>query len=297
MSKFLKLSVVVLIAISAVLYKSGVVFADAKIGVSVTPDNTTPIMVGGLVTYNYLVSNLGTSSLTDIALTDDKCGPVKFVDGDLNSDKKLDKNEVWKYTCKANLNRTTTNTATATGKLDATTTSATATSTVVVTVPDRSIKVIKTATPEKITANSGQVVYLYEVTNPGLLALGDVTLSDDECDSINLANGDINSNGKLEPAETWRYTCNATLSKSTTSVATVRAQADNQYVTDVTTITVLVGKDAKAGAIVPKTLPKAGGGGAAKEALSWSWLLVIPPILLGIINSKKKTFKKSYLGN
>lgn len=296
MSKFLKLSVVAVIAVSAILYKLDVVLADAKISVVVTPDTTTAIMAGGLVTYNYQIFTLGSDLLTDIVITDDKCSPLVYTGGDVNNDKKLDNQEVWKYTCQINLNKTTTNTATVTGKLAATPYSATATSTVNVTILDRSIKVKKIATPEQITANSGQVVYTYEVTNPGSLALQNITVTDDKCASVNLANGDVNSNNKLDSGETWRYICYADLTATTTSVATARGQESDKYVTDVASLTVLVGKDAKAGAIVPKALPKTGGGGAAGSSLNWL-LLLAPVALIGIVNSRKKIFKKSYLGN
>lgn len=296
MPKLLKLSAIVFIIASVIFYKPEVVSADAKISVVVSPNVAGSIIAGGLVTYNYQVFTLGSDFLTNIVLVDDKCNSVVFTGGDVNNDAKLDNQEVWKYTCQVNLNKTTTNTATVTGKLGTVVSSATATSTVNVVIPERSIKVKKTSTPESITANSGQVVYSYEVTNPGSLALQNVTLTDDKCAPVNLANGDVNSNNKLDSGEIWRYICNTELAATSTSVATARGQADGQYVTDTASLTVLVGKDAKAGAIVPKGLPKTGGGGAAGNSLSWI-LILAPLILLGIVNSKKKMFKKSFLSN
>lgn len=296
MSKLLKLSVAVVVLASVVLYRPNTVLADAKINVAVSPDTPSTIMAGSLVTYNYQVFTMSADVVTDVALSDDKCGPLVFVGGDANNDAKLGNQEVWRYTCQTNLYKTTTNTATVAGRVGTIAASASATSTINVIILERSIRVKKIATPEQITANSGQVVYSYELTNPGSLALGDVIVADDKCSPVSFANGDVNSNYKLDSGEAWRYICNADLTETTTSIVTARGQADNQYVTDVASLTVFVGKDAKAGAIVPKGLPKTGGGGAARDNFNWALLLALV-ILVGAANSVKKIFKKSYLGN
>lgn len=297
MSKLLKLSIVVILGIAVVLSRYSPVLAEAKLSITVTPSVSQPILAGGAVVYEYQIFNLGTGSLTDISVVDDKCSPVNYISGDVNNNKQLEKDEVWKYNCQMNLIRTTTNTATATGKLNGDSNSASATSTVVVQVPERSIKLIKATTPEKILEKSGQVVYSYEVTNIGSLTLNDITLTDDKCNNIVLALGDANNNNKLEPGEIWKYICNATLTASTTSVATVRGQSDGIYVTDVASVTVLVGKDAEAGAIVPKALPKTGGGGGAKSDLTLIWVSLAVLTVIGAANGVKKMLKKSYLGN
>ncbi|MGC9610865.1 MAG: ice-binding family protein [Minisyncoccia bacterium] len=70
----------------------------------------------GPVAYDYTVWNVGQQiSLTGISVTDDKCSPVAYVSGDVNSNNKLDPGENWKYSCTATLSNTTTNTAVATG--------------------------------------------------------------------------------------------------------------------------------------------------------------------------------------
>ncbi|MFA5830513.1 MAG: hypothetical protein WC878_01655 [Candidatus Paceibacterota bacterium] len=70
---------------------------------------------GGMVTYTNVVTNPGFVPLSNIRLTDDKCGPVNYVSGDTNGDTKLDSTEAWVYTCWSNLSQTTTNTVTASG--------------------------------------------------------------------------------------------------------------------------------------------------------------------------------------
>lgn len=70
---------------------------------------------GGTVTYTETVTNPGTVPLTNVALSDDKCSPMKYVSGDTNGNSLLDVTESWKYTCSSNLTATTTNTAVASG--------------------------------------------------------------------------------------------------------------------------------------------------------------------------------------
>jgi uncharacterized repeat protein (TIGR01451 family) len=70
---------------------------------------------GGTVTYTYFVTNPGTVDLSDVSVTDDMISSVTYVSGDLNHDHLLQPSEVWVYTGKAKVNKTTTNTATATG--------------------------------------------------------------------------------------------------------------------------------------------------------------------------------------
>ncbi len=89
---------------------------------------------GGMVTYTEKVSNPGTVALNNIVLTDDKCGPMKYISGDTNVDLKLDVTETWTYTCQSNLTQTTTNTAIATGEANGFTVRDIAVATVV--VPD-----------------------------------------------------------------------------------------------------------------------------------------------------------------
>lgn len=91
----------------------------------------------GMVTYTNKVTNPGTVPLNNVRLTDDKCGPVKYISGDTNGNSKLDITETWAYTCSAKLTKTTVNTITASGEANGLTARDFAIATVVVsaTVP------------------------------------------------------------------------------------------------------------------------------------------------------------------
>ncbi len=85
-------------------------------GITIDKQTTvTAVASGTVVTYTYDVTNSGDDALSGVTVTDDKCSPVTFVNGDTNNDSKLDLTEVWRYICATPLTATTTNTATATG--------------------------------------------------------------------------------------------------------------------------------------------------------------------------------------
>jgi len=69
---------------------------------------------GTTVVYSYTVTNIGDDPLRQVAVVDDKCSPVTYVDGDVNSDTILDLTEVWRYRCSAVITVQTTNIATVT---------------------------------------------------------------------------------------------------------------------------------------------------------------------------------------
>ena len=86
------------------------------IHITKTPSTFALSAGGGMVTYTKKVTNPGTVALSNVIVTDDKCSPLKYVSGDVNSDSKLQPTETWTYTCKTNLTKTTTNTASASGQ-------------------------------------------------------------------------------------------------------------------------------------------------------------------------------------
>lgn len=67
-----------------------------------------------LVTYNYSISNPGTSNLENVVVTDDKINILNFVSGDLNSNLILEPTEVWMYSASTMISNTTTNIGTVT---------------------------------------------------------------------------------------------------------------------------------------------------------------------------------------
>ena len=121
--------------------------ATVVVGVPVVPPlihvtkvpNPLALIGGGAVTYTYTVTNPGTVPLSDVNITDDKCtglpGRVLGHPGDLNKNNLLENNEVWFFTCKTNITKTTTNTATASGTANDITAKDYAFATVVVSIP------------------------------------------------------------------------------------------------------------------------------------------------------------------
>ena len=69
----------------------------------------------GLVKYTYKVTNPSIVPLSDVVVKDNKIAKVKYISGDSNKDSLLQKGEIWTYSGKMMLTKTTTNIATATG--------------------------------------------------------------------------------------------------------------------------------------------------------------------------------------
>jgi hypothetical protein len=62
-----------------------------------------------------------------------------------------------------------------------------------------------------------------------LQTLNNVTVTDDKCSPVTLISGDTNNNGKLDPSETWNYSCTTTLSTTTTNTAIATGYSNNSY--------------------------------------------------------------------
>lgn len=106
---------------------------DNDVDIKVTKKATPATLSGpGFVTYIYKVTNEGDVALKDISVKDDKCSPVVYVSGRKNQNGKLDKDEVWKYTCTKKVSATETNTVTAKGTANGDRVKDTAKATVVV---------------------------------------------------------------------------------------------------------------------------------------------------------------------
>jgi len=120
------------------------------------------------------------------------------------------------------------------------------------------INIIKTPEPLALTSGSGLVTYTYKVTNPGKVALSNVTVTDDKVSPVNYVSGDINADNLLQPNETWIYTGKINLSATTKNTATAKGSANNMTATDIAFAVVVVTSPAVVtptvtGGQIPKT--------------------------------------------
>jgi uncharacterized repeat protein (TIGR01451 family) len=183
----------------------------------------------------------------------DTCSPITLVSGDINTNSKLEVDETWVYHCSTTLSATHTNTVVATGWANSISATDIASATVVVGIPvvPPLIHVTKIPSPLALIAGGGTVTYTEKITNPGTIALSNVLLTDDKCSPMKYISGDTNNDSKLDTAETWTYTCQTKLTKTTTNTATAVGEANGLTVRDFAIATVVVA------AAVPK-LPNTG---------------------------------------
>jgi hypothetical protein len=211
----------------------------------------------GSVLYTYTLKNTGTVPVTNVTLVGDTCSPIVLASGDTNLDKKLDLNETWVHTCTTTLAATHTNNVVATGWANGISATDIASATVVVGKPivPPLIHVVKKPSVFALAAPGGAVTYTYTVTNPGTVALSNVSIADDKCTGLpgRVAGhpGDINKNDLLETNETWSFTCKSNLTATTTNTATASGEANGLIAKDFAIATVTVA------APVPK-LPNTG---------------------------------------
>jgi hypothetical protein len=78
------------------------------------------------------------------------------------------------------------------------------------------------------------------VTNPGDVALGNISVTDDKISTVTYVSGDANSDQMLQKTETWVYTSMMNLVEKTTNTATVTGSANNVVVSDTAVATVNV---------------------------------------------------------
>lgn len=241
----------------------------------------------GLVAYTYTLRNIGTVPVTDITMVGDTCVPIVLDSGDANADTKLDVDETWVYKCSTTLTETHTNTVVATGWANGISATDIANATVIVGVPvlvPPLIHVTKVPSPLTLLAAGGMVTYTEQITNPGTVALNNVVLVDDKCAPMNYVSGDTNGDSKLDTTETWTYTCQTNLTKTTLNTATATGDANGFSVRDIAVATVVVSP------VVP-ILPATGFPPEEKNIASviigFFGILVLAMVSLGIIRRKQ----------
>lgn len=216
------------------------------IGITSVPDPLALPGGAGYITYKYAVKNfLVEVPLTNVTVVDDKCGPVKLIEGDDNNNSMLDYSETWRYSCSTLLSKTTQSTATVKGSANNITATHKAYATVVVgsNNPPPLVSVInitKVAYPLALPTEGGEITFTYKVNNPGVVPLSNVSVTDDKCSVLTGRLGDTNGNNLLDVNEVWIYTCKTTLLETTTNTVKVTAFANGLKAVGEATITVQV---------------------------------------------------------
>lgn len=102
------------------------------------------------------------------------------------------------------------------------------------------ISIDKVADPTEVPADGDDVTYTYTVTNPGDVALSDVTVEDDTCAPVGYVSGDDNDNDLLDLDEAWLFSCTMFIDAETVNVAVAHGWDGETEVTDDDTATVTV---------------------------------------------------------
>jgi uncharacterized repeat protein (TIGR01451 family) len=144
------------------------------------------------------------------------------------------------------------------------------------------IHVTKIPNPLTLPVGGGTVTYTKKVTNPGTVALSNVKVTDDKCSQVRYISGDTNSDSKLDPTETWIYTCRTNLTKTTTNTVTASGEANGFRVRDV----------AVAHVVVATAIPKLPNTGVAPMGNVPAWPFVAVGILLLVSASMVMVLKK-----
>jgi hypothetical protein len=194
--------------------------------------NVTSVRSGGSVTLTFSEDNSGNETLINPQVVTDNatCGTLDATDthtGDTDNDGKLDEDETWVWTC--TLTNVTSNVTVnaygegtgeqsgvlVTGNPDCTPSGTTFCS---ATEADSvSITVIHPAT--SLTQNASiAVTFTYIEDNTGDDTLSSPTVTDTNCSPVTYSSGDTNNDGKLQPDETWTFTCTKAATTSGTNV-------------------------------------------------------------------------------
>ena len=202
------------------------------------------VRVGRDVTYTFKVTNTGDVGLTEVVPVDDKCAPLVRTGGDDGNDVLDGANtgapETWTYTCTRPVGLPTppatsdVNTVSVSG-LDPLGNTYTDSDSAEVTVIDPAIHLEKSVSDDLVLSGS-TVDYTFLVTNIGQSPLA----QDDVLDSVTLLDATRPSNPGCrvpvlvakeggnqddfldrDPAETWRFTCQGTITRRTVDLAAV----------------------------------------------------------------------------
>ena len=105
-------------------------------------------------------------------------------------------------------------------------------------------------------------------------------MTDDKCSPLNYISGDANNDSKLDINETWIYTCQINLSKTTTNTAVASGDANGLSAKDFAIATVVV------------AVPKLPNTGLPPEGESTPWTTILIAGILGIVSASLLVFLK-----
>lgn len=184
------------------------------------------------VTYTYEVTTTGNAPIGDVTLSDDTApcstaANITFQGGDTANTGYLDPGETWTYTCDADgLTQGVVNSATVSGQpvtpvdpavdadaLDPIGGRVDATDDAEVTVQSADLAIDKSVSP-LIGLTNTTFTYTIVVTNPAAetatlvpVTTRDAVIDDTQCSPATYQSGDTNDDSRMEPGESWTYTC------------------------------------------------------------------------------------------
>lgn len=202
---------------------------------------------GGDVTFTYLVKNVGSRQVSDVAVSNglgtSLCTPVKYMNGDLYNDGTLDPGTEWTFFCKTFVSSSGIHTAVATGTLGSVAVMSVPSSVNVFVAEVAPVNVHLHATPfpAVLHPGGGTSTIKYEVGNLSDTPVSDVRFSGIGCRLSQRVSGDENDNGVLDPNEDWTYVCTGEFSATEDFVVTFTGQSGGTVVTDTALVTIDVG--------------------------------------------------------
>lgn len=140
----------------------------------------------------------------------------------------------------------------------------------------------------------GDVTYTYSVRNPGIIAMHDITVTDDKCAPVTLRIGDINHNNLLDVTERWIYRCRSNIQFSTTNIAKAEGQANGFTVTDSASATVLVSPPPSIDNIpITRVSPHFPNTGIMPKDENISWNIILFASILVLVSISYITIRKN----
>lgn len=198
---------------------------------------STPSSAGEMLNYQFVVTNTGNTSISNIVITDAKCSATPtLISGDLDGNDEQTPSEVWTYTCisvavtQAEVDAgQVNNSVIVTGNPPTGLALPPATdgvSTLINRTASWNVAKATSSTP----SNAGDTLsYTFVVTNTGNVSIGSVAVNDAKCAALPvLDGGDTNNDTRIDPVEIWSFSC--------TSIAVTQIEVDLGTVDNTVTV-------------------------------------------------------------